>query len=346
MVVVGAVVLVAAGVGAAWGAGAWSSGSTKPQVVADAVTVVRQGSAAGLAFIGSDGWVASDQSAFVRPFDPATGRFTAAAVPVGHNPVSVASGGGELWVADSVGNAVDVVDPARHVVVGAPISVADEPVSVAYGDGGVWVASIVPNGTGAVTLIDPASRKVIASVSPPDGAVRVALGDGAVWVTGESDALTRIDPTPTGATLTYRAITLGPPGMIPVGVAVTPNAVWVTDAGTGTVSEVDPATDAVVRTVHLQAGSVTGVDSGTGPTTTIAPGQTAPSDPDTVAVAGGGVWVGDGASGTVVELDPRTGLSRGPALHLNGVPRTFVVWRGTLFATTANPGAVVRIVAR
>lgn len=344
--VAGAVVLAAVAVGAAWGVGAFSSGTKTAQAVADAITVVRQDSAASVTFNGSDGWVVSDQSAFVRRFDPARGQFSGAKVSVGHNPVAVVSGGGELWVADSVGNAVDVVDPVHHSVVGAPISVADEPVSLAYGNGGVWVASIVPNGTGTVTLIDPTTRKVVASVTPPDGAVRVALGDGAVWVTGESDALTRIDPTPTGSTLSYRVITLGSPGMIPVGVAVSPSAVWVTDAGTGTVSEVDPASDAVVRTIHLQGGAVTGVDSGTGPTTTTTPGQTAPSDPDTVAVADGAVWVGDGASGTVTELDPRTGLSRGPALHLNGVPRTFVVWHGTLFATTANPGAVVRIVAR
>jgi YVTN family beta-propeller protein len=50
----------------------------------------------------------------------------------------------------------------------------------------------------------------------------------------------------------------------------------------GTVSRVDPATDAVVATVHVGEG---------------------PSD---VAVGGGGVWAASEARGTVTRLDPET----------------------------------------
>ena len=58
------------------------------------------------------------------------------------------------------------------------------------------------------------------------------------------DFVTRIDPS------TYAAAQIGV-GQEPKGVAVGAGAVWVANAGDGTVSRVDPATRKVVNTIEV-----------------------------------------------------------------------------------------------
>ncbi len=109
----------------------------------------------------------------------------------------------------------------------------------------------------------------------------LAAGFGSVWVAVEG-GLVRLDST-TGAVLARIST-----GRRPWGVAVGEGAVWVGDWNDGTVTRVDPATNAVVWRVTLKTSL----------------GLASPAG---VAAGGGSVWVADNASGEVWRLDPATG---------------------------------------
>ena len=309
------------------------SGSSSTSPAATLRTVVRSDSVADVAVVSGTGFVLDDATGTIRRFDPSTGSLTGPARHVAGRPVSVAAGFGKLWVADAVGNAVVAVDPSSGRRVGDPIAVGAEPVSVAAGEGGVWVASL---GDGSVSLVDPRTRSVTASVALPDGAVRVAVGDGAVWVTGQTDTLTRITPKPEGVSLRWKAVRVG---QGPIGVVTTPGAVWVADAVGGAVTEVDPGRLRVVATYAIgPGGTVAGAES---VRASLGHGS---SDPLTLAVFDGLVWVGDGRTGTLSALDPSTGRQHDRAVTLPGMPRHLVVADdGSLWLTTANPGRVVEV---
>ncbi|MGH9029490.1 MAG: hypothetical protein ACRDV4_07730 [Acidimicrobiales bacterium] len=293
---------------------------------AGSAKVVVRSAAASVVLGAGGGWIADDQAGTLRPFDPGSGTLSARAVHVGGAPISIASGYGKLWVADISENLLYAVNLANHKVTGSPISVSQGPVSVATGDGGVWVASLL---SGTVGLIDPKTEQVKASVALPDGAVRIALGDGYVWVTGQTDTLTRIDPRPSGVTLRWRETKVG---QGPIGVAVGGGAVWVANAESGTVSEVDPRTMSVVGGFRVPSGSSSTSSSG--------------SDPQTLSVWQGRVWVGLGSRPALLAFDPRSRTESGKAVQLPGVARDlYVSDDGGLWATTANPGTVLQISA-
>lgn len=192
------------------------------------------------------------------------------------------------------------VTPAGTVAATIP---APSTGGIGIGAGAVWVANTLAN---TVTRIDPQTNRVVATIptgrSPEDlfhGPTRVAVGHGAVWVAdGRSDCscVHRIDPVSNGIIKTIR---LGTPTfpefrLAPLGIAVTPDAVWIAlrhgreeDALAGSVVRVDPVTNEVVAVVPL--GSST---DGGGPTR--------------IAAGAGAVWVGIPSSRTVVRIDPET----------------------------------------
>jgi YVTN family beta-propeller protein len=118
---------------------------------------------------------------------------------------------------------------------------------LAVGEGAVWAMS---NGKATLMRIDPARNAVVAriKVDPPEAA---AAGDGAVWLSNPSEnTITRVDP----ATNTVAATI--PVGLQPEGIAVSPGAVWVANAGGlanagPSVSRIDPATNRVVATIRV-----------------------------------------------------------------------------------------------
>lgn len=313
-----------------------ASGGATTTPAASLRTVVRTGSVADVAVVSGTGWMLDDAAGTIRRFDPSSGAFTGPARHIAGRPVSITAGFGRLWVADAVGNAVVAVDPSTGRAVGAPIAVGAEPVSVAAGEGGVWVASL---GDGSVSLIDPRSRSVTASVALPDGAVRVAAGDGAVWVTGQTDTLTRIAPRPEGVSLQWKAMRVG---QGPIGVVTTSGAVWVADAVGGALTKVDPTHLRVLATYAIgTGGTVAGSESARA---ALGHGS---SDPLTLAVFDGLVWIGDGRAGTLSALDPSTGRQHGRAVVLPGMPRHLVVTSdGSLWLTTANPARVLQVQPR
>jgi class 3 adenylate cyclase/streptogramin lyase len=75
-----------------------------------------------------------------------------------------------------------------------------------------------------------------------------------------------------------------PTGTLPSGVAFGSGSVWVANKGDQTLSQIDPFTKAVVKTIPL--GGLT---------------------PDAVAAVPGAVWVFNGVSGTLLRIDPDVG---------------------------------------
>jgi YVTN family beta-propeller protein len=120
--------------------------------------------------------------------------------------------------------------------------------ALAVGEGAVWAMS---NARATLMRIDPARNAVVAriKVAVPEAA---AAGDGAVWLSNPSyNTVTRIDPATNAVTATI------PVGPQPEGIAVSPGAVWVANAGGladargPSVSRIDPATNRVVATIRI-----------------------------------------------------------------------------------------------
>jgi streptogramin lyase len=320
VVVVGAGVALVVGLGFAV-AGLVAPSTSGPDGPPPATTqVVMRTVAASVAFDAAGAWLADDHSGTVRHFAPSTGAALGGPIRLGGRPIAVAAGFGRIWVADIAGSRVWEINPGNGAVVGSPIAVAQGPVSLASGDGGVWVASLV---AGTVSLIDPRTAQVVASVALPDGAVRLAVGPDGVWVSGQTDSLTRIDPHPVDATLSWRTVQVG---QGPFGVGVGDGSVWVANVKSGSVSRVDPASMRVTATYTVGGG-----------------GGGVPANPEMVTFWNGRLWVADAQQGVVVALDPATGQQIGMPVVVPGVIRQLVIDDGgALWGTTANSGAVVR----
>jgi virginiamycin B lyase len=160
------------------------------------------------------------------------------------------------------------------------------PRTMTAAEGRLWVLK----DASTVVQINPATNRVAGKpLRVPADAEAIAVGQGALWVasvapgdlgTPGKDTVTRIDLATgrTVATITvHRA---------PLDLAVTPGAVWVTNAGGGgdSVARIDPHTNRL-------AGR---------PVTTGA-------SPQSLAVGGGSLWVANHDARTVTRIDPASG---------------------------------------
>jgi len=252
-----------------------------------------QGAVAGLAFDGSSIWVADQGGGALLRLDPKANRM-AARIPMGApeaGPWGVTAGGGAVWAsfeeatvlridpgsgkvtaklpvpnigAFAIGDGalwspcceterpkiiggVTKVDLAtRRVVVRVPIK--GNPFAAAVAGGRVWVAGDLPN---SMWRLNPV-RNTVSAVTGSylrQGVLHMAAGPGVLWLTS-SAGLRQIDPT-SGRMLA----TIPLPGQ-PAGLAVGPDAVWVT-TDSGTLARVDPKAGRVTGTLQLpEAGKL------------------------------------------------------------------------------------------
>ena len=100
--------------------------------------------------------------------------------------------------------------------------------------------------------------------------------------------------------------------------AVGAGSVWVANAKGGTVSQVDPASLAVVHT--FPAGR----------------------DPLSIGVAGGRVYVGDGSAQTLRTVFPSPASK---VLGIGTTPRSVLPVGGSVWVAGANPGRVLSVSA-
>ena len=240
-------------------------------------TIPTDASAGGIAFGGGSLWVANSDAATISRIDPQYNR-PVQTIPVRAQfpfpaPIALAAGAGAVWIVNSSG-AVSRLDPARGTVT-ATIIVGEEPRAIAIGAGAVWVAN---HGDGTVTRIDPIDPTHAATMRSRwrrayrDRSRRQARSGS------RTSSRTPLCASTLRRTLSKEKISVG---RRPVGIAVGSNAVWVANAGDGTVSRIDPQTNEVVKTIPVG------------------------SSPSGVAAAAGFIWV------TVQEHAPRPLGERG-----------------------------------
>jgi len=182
---------------------------------------------------------------------------------------TIAAGNGVLWAADH--GVVSRVDPAHGRVTGSLAVENSTAARLAVGLGSVWAL-----GAGTVERIDPKSTAIVASIPIVGGGqgptpTAVAVGEGAVWVANRvvphSTGLHH-DFTPAGTVSRIDPRTNAVAATIPVGrysdaIAVGQGAVWVANHDDGTLSRIDPKTNSVVATIHV-GGQPEGVAVGSG----------------------------------------------------------------------------------
>jgi serine/threonine-protein kinase len=195
--------------------------------------------------------------------DPSTNRVVAA-VPI-DEACCVNLGGGALWV--GLRGHMDKVSLAENSVVAhlGPLTTPQ------FGDGQAWVLDLRGD-TPRLGEFDPAANRIKRSFPPPvsNPAVGPVVGEGGVWIGDPDKGFFRIDPT-TGKSTDYpfQAGTL-------VSLAVGGAGVWAADRPNNTVWHLDVATRRV-QAIPLH-------------------------DPTGIVVTQGGVWIGDGSDGELIEF--------------------------------------------
>jgi YVTN family beta-propeller protein len=285
-----------------------------------------------------------------------------ARIRIGHaNPALGKEGGGALavgegavWAMSNDQGTLMRIDPARNAIV-ARVKV-DPPEAAAAGDGAIWLSNPSYN---TVTRVNPATNTVAATIpvgSLPEG---IAVSPGAVWVVNAGvPSVSRIDPATNRVVAT---ISVGPKTECcaqHTSVAASPGAVWVALTNGNRIVRLDPATNKVVATVKLGyppcgflAADQTGVwsssycggdvvvrvDARTKRLTT----RLAEPSPAGIEVAFGTVWVGNGGTGDLDQIDPTRGR-RVARLNVGGEPDWLGVGFGSVWVNDAF-GRVLRI---
>ena len=194
-------------------------------------------------------WAAS--GATITRFDSVTGRPTAtveAVTAISPPPVlGVTVGPGALWVT-AIGERLLRVDPQTARVVARVAVVPSAAAAVAAGS--VWVPCCEGDGRGRLARVDPATNRVVVLVALPGMGNAVGAGPGGVWVRGVGGRVWRVDPTANKVVAAVPVPTSGRPGSV----AVTRDAVWLSDPDTATVVRIDRGVTAWPATALTPTG--------------------------------------------------------------------------------------------
>ena len=285
--------------------------------------------------------------------DPSRNRLVAA-VPVGSTPRGVAVGG-SVWVANSADGTVSQVDPHTLEVV-RTVGIGAQATDIATGLGGVWVATGSDN---TLVQMHPRTGAVLATLplpqekDHPTTASAVAVGEGAVWIASGARLL-KIDP----ATGTILAVLGGLDccsGLIDV--AVGAGAVWIADLEEVVVrispktamptseplSTVNPSTLAVgygsvwlsgVADYIAEHPALVGIDPQTVRVTHSIPLGTSLHSEGSLGLATGegAVWLTDYDRGTLLRIDPTTGVIVS-TIGIGGHPASVAVGVGRIWVS-------------
>ncbi len=193
--------------------------------------------------------------------------------------------------------------------------------SVAVASAVAAVASIALVSTGAAAPV-PVGADSAARLGP-DGQARLATalgsrsgasatGFGSLWVAQpDRGVIVRLDLA--DGSVTDQSIRVG---SAPSGIAVDANAVWVANAGDGTVSRVDPESNETSDTIPVG------------------------TSPSAIAVGDGSLWVGDSIAATLFRVDP-TSREIEP-IELDGQPAGVVYTPDSVWVSMA-PNLIARI---
>ncbi len=272
---------------------------------------------------------------------------SATPTPLAASPTPEAQPAGPpaVWVTDVARSLLLRIDPATREVV-ARVEVGVYPSDVAVGGGSVWVTEVLDPASSRLSRIDPAANAITASMPLAGRVWRVEFGHGAIWAAGES-GIVRINPA------TLDAATISPEPA--TALAITPDAVWVTQKEQNRVLRIDPATNTVSTIVPLEGdpteidygrdylwvlqpgiGSIARIDPASGEVTaTRYPAQNA-TDLD---VGAGGVWVAGGLR-TVALFDANTPGATLEVIEVGSYPTGIAVGGGAVWVSGQTEGIV------
>lgn len=192
--------------------------------------------------IGRSVWVTA--GGWVVRVDPVTRR-KVRVQELGVQPATgrLAAADGAVWVATASQRLLRINPRTARVAA----SLALPAQAIAADPSGVWAVCCGAGGrSGQLTRVEPASGRIVKAIRLPGHPEAVGIGSSGVWVRGAEGLLWRIDPIsyrvvatirlPSSNGQSYRADTGGPGGDI----AVTRDAVWVSNPATATVRRIDP----------------------------------------------------------------------------------------------------------
>jgi len=245
-----------------------------------------------------------------HPHPPPTARLVIVSrTHLGPGITKVAAGYRGVWVVGS--GVIYRVDPATgRTVATIPAPGTNAELSdIAAGAGAVWVTVSPRRG---VYRIDPRRDRVTAFIRLPPVPTEITVAYGRVWVSEPQAGpgnVVRIDPRTNRVT--------GPPIQVGTGAARIVagfGALWVTNGNLdGSVSQINPATGTVTRTLNI---------------------------PDVVAAGAGSLWVTP-IHGGLQRVDPATGKVTASIALRQAAAVTF--WAGSAWVSLEPPGTVVRI---
>ena len=263
----------------------------------------------------------------------------------------VASGGSER-VPPPVGDAGGLLAiDSRSGTLLDPTRLRGQASAVAAGMGSLWVAD---SSGSTIARVDPATGDVVDRIRIGGEPGAVVVGGGVVWVaTTIGGAIERIDPAIAARTQSVRL-----EGASASAIAVDRGALWVADATSRALVEVDAETGSVRRALPLDLrpsavavgrglvwvagydeGTVEAIDPASGDAVTTARVGQGPTD---VAVVGDAVWVANGLDSTVSRVDPRSG-SVVTTIQVGSGPAALAVAGDSVWVANTYSGTVSRI---
>ena len=137
-------------------------------------------------------WVSNGPTNTVHRLDINTNQ-VAANIEVGKKPCSgLTSGFGSVWVPNCGDKTLSRIDMKTNTVTATlPVPPAESEGGIAASEDAIW---LVTDAAGKLSRVDPKTNTVAATVDIPAGSAAVVYGDGAVWVTTpKANMLTRVD---------------------------------------------------------------------------------------------------------------------------------------------------------
>jgi len=208
-------------------------------------------------------WVSGVEPGIVG-YDAATGAVRAQ-VATAEVPLAMEQGFGAVWAGEGTGDLFATlvrIDPASGAAT-ARIPLPEPGIrvesSLAVTDDAVWAlidADTVDDRL--LVAVDPATNTVRDTFPAPRAAEALRGGFGSLWVATSQQSVVRIDPADGS---TQATVETGPGSRF---MAVGEDAVWVMNQDDGTVSRIDPETDAVAATVQVSDGRIGGGDIAVG----------------------------------------------------------------------------------
>jgi YVTN family beta-propeller protein len=191
----------------------------------------------GLAAGAGSIWVASQAVDTLARVSPRTLKVTKR-IHVGYQAFAAAFGAGSVWVSLEADGAVARINPRTNRVV-ARIRGFGDPNGLVYASRALWVSDL---SRGRVLRVDPRTNRITARIRIPK-ADWITPGSGALWVSSERGRVYRLDPRTRKLTASVQV------GANPLASAWVGGELWVPNIDSNTISVVDPARNAVSRTI-------------------------------------------------------------------------------------------------